>query len=60
METTTGNKREITTGGSAANAIHALAALGASCGYIGKIGDDVLGQPFRRSSARKISAPIYL
>lgn len=47
FETTQTNKREITTGGSAANTIHALAALGASCGYIGKIGDDILGSGFR-------------
>ena len=53
METTTGNKREITTGGSAANAIHALAALGATCGYIGKIGDDVLGAAFQKEFNQK-------
>jgi sugar/nucleoside kinase (ribokinase family) len=53
METTTGNKREITTGGSAANAIHALAALGATCGYIGKIGDDVLGAAFQKEFSQK-------
>jgi len=53
METTTGNKREITTGGSAANAIHALAALGASCGYIGKIGKDVFGAAFQKEFSLK-------
>jgi sugar/nucleoside kinase (ribokinase family) len=31
-------------GGSAANTIHGLAGLGASCGYIGKVGKDELGQ----------------
>jgi sugar/nucleoside kinase (ribokinase family) len=31
-------------GGSAANTIHGLASLGIHCGYIGKIGNDKLGQ----------------
>ena len=53
FETTIENDREITTGGSAANTIHALAALGASCGYIGKIGDDILGQDFRHEFEKK-------
>ncbi len=48
FETTRNNKREISTGGSAANTIHALSALGASCGYIGKVGDDILGSGFRK------------
>ncbi len=47
FESTAGNEREITTGGSAANTIHALSFLGIPCGYIGKIGDDVLGRSFR-------------
>lgn len=38
--------KTVTTGGSAANAIHALANLGASCGYIGKIGNDDPGAYF--------------
>lgn len=53
FEMTHDNKREITTGGSAANTIHALAALGAECGYIGKIGDDILGQNFRIEFEKK-------
>jgi sugar/nucleoside kinase (ribokinase family) len=61
METTAGNKREITTGGSAANAIHALAALGASCGYIGKIGNDVLGAAFQKEfSLKNISTHLII
>ncbi len=47
FESTANNEREITTGGSAANTIHALSALGMRCGYIGKIGNDVLGAAFR-------------
>ncbi len=46
FEATANNEREITTGGSAANTIHALSMLGIPCGYIGKIGDDVLGKGF--------------
>lgn len=47
FEATANNEREITTGGSAANTIHALCALGMRCGYIGKIGNDILGSGFR-------------
>jgi sugar/nucleoside kinase (ribokinase family) len=39
-------QKNITTGGSAANTIHALSSLGCSCGYAGKIGADELGQVF--------------
>lgn len=46
-------KREITTGGSAANTIHALANLGVGCGYLGKIGNDMLGKIFRDEFERK-------
>lgn len=53
FESTANNKREITSGGSAANTIHALAELGASCGYIGKVGDDVLGESYRLEFEKK-------
>ncbi|MBE0661653.1 MAG: adenosine kinase [Bacteroidales bacterium] len=39
-------KRELTSGGSAANAIHGLARLGISTAFIGKIGPDDLGNIF--------------
>lgn len=39
--------REIASGGSAANTIHTLASLGGSCGYLGKIGEDELGNSFK-------------
>lgn len=45
--------REISTGGSAANTIHALASLGGSCGYLGKIGEDELGNSFKEEFERK-------
>ncbi len=47
------NKREITTGGSAANTMHALASLGGRCGYLGKIGNDKLGAVFSGEFDRK-------
>jgi sugar/nucleoside kinase (ribokinase family) len=40
-------QKDVTTGGSAANTIHGLASLGATCGYAGKIGDDDLGNLFK-------------
>jgi len=45
---TESNRREIKTGGSVANSIHALACLGGDCGYIGKIGRDSLGEKFKK------------
>jgi sugar/nucleoside kinase (ribokinase family) len=39
-------RKDVTTGGSAANTIHSLACLGGICGYAGKIGDDDLGRLF--------------
>jgi sugar/nucleoside kinase (ribokinase family) len=53
FEATRFNQRQISTGGSAANTIHALAALGAFCGYLGKIGNDELGKTFREEFERK-------
>lgn len=52
-EFTSVNRREITTGGSAANTIQALAGLGGSCGYLGKIGEDNLGNTFKEEFTRK-------
>lgn len=39
-------RKDVTTGGSAANTIHSLAFLGGTCGYAGKVGDDELGRLF--------------
>ncbi len=47
------NKREITTGGSAANTIRTLAAMGGNCGYCGKVGDDKLGHIFINEFKKK-------
>ena len=40
---TKNSTRSIQTGGSAANTIHGIAKLGGSCGYIGKISNDEMG-----------------
>ena len=45
--------RELATGGSAANTIHTLASLGGGCGYLGKIGEDELGNTFKQEFERK-------
>jgi len=59
-EKTKFDKREITTGGSAANTIHSLANLGGSCGYLGKIGNDKLGVVFKAEFERKkINAHLF-
>ena len=47
------NKRQITTGGSAANTIRSLANMGGSCGYLGKTGNDELGQIFKSEFEKK-------
>ena len=54
------NKREITTGGSAANTIHTLAELGVNCGYVGKIGNDMLGKIFLSEFERQKIMPHLL
>ncbi|MDP3180950.1 MAG: adenosine kinase [Bacteroidota bacterium] len=40
---TKNNKRNIQTGGSAANTVHGISKLGGRCGYIGKISEDEFG-----------------
>ena len=52
-ETATGSKKQITTGGSAANTIRSLASLGGNCGYLGKTGNDELGQVFKSEFEKK-------
>src|SRR5690554_1604861 len=53
FEETRNNRHEYTTGGSSANTIHALSALGVRCGYIGKVGNDILGDAFKDEFTRK-------
>ena len=50
---TAGNEMQITTGGSAANTIRSLASLGGNCGYLGKTGNDELGNVFKSELEKK-------
>jgi len=53
-------KPRITAGGSAANTIHGLARLGVQCGFIGKIGTDLMGQMFKSDMEKAgINAHLY-
>jgi sugar/nucleoside kinase (ribokinase family) len=52
-------RKEVATGGSAANTVHALANLGGNCGYLGKINNDQLGQSFK-SEFEKITVKTHL
>lgn len=47
MEATAHLKKDLASGGSAANTIHGLANLGIKTGFIGKIGKDELGEVFK-------------
>lgn len=51
--TTLTNKRQITTGGSAANTMRSLASLGVNCGYVGTTGNDELGSLFKSELEHK-------
>lgn len=46
-------KTEMATGGSAGNAILALAKLGVAPGFIGRIGDDAMGRFFQQNSQER-------
>lgn len=50
--------KEQTSGGSAANTIHGLAHLGVSCGFLGKVGKDKLGNIFKEDLIRCGVTPI--
>jgi sugar/nucleoside kinase (ribokinase family) len=52
--------REQASGGSAANTIHALACLGVSTGFLGKVGADDLGQFFKNDMAQNNIEPMLL
>lgn len=47
-----GMKSKKATGGSAGNTIRALSMLGASCGFIGKVGDDEYGKFYAKSLSK--------
>lgn len=52
LEEISGMPQTMATGGSTSNTIHGLARLGATAGYIGKVGDDELGRLFRQECER--------
>ncbi|MCL1821982.1 MAG: adenosine kinase, partial [Prolixibacteraceae bacterium] len=53
-------RKEMKTGGSAANTAYTLACLGAKSGYVGKVGDDDLGRFFSRDFQDKnINAHLF-
>ncbi|MBN2236021.1 MAG: adenosine kinase [Bacteroidales bacterium] len=53
-------KTSLAAGGSAANTIHGLAKLGASCGFIGKIGKDEFGQYFSKDMINSGIQPLLI
>lgn len=55
---TEGLKKDITSGGSAANTINGLANLGTTCGYIGKVGNDDFGNFFENDLKNNAIQPI--
>ncbi len=52
-DATFSEKSELATGGSVANTMRSLASLGGNGGYLGKIGDDKLGELFKNDFERK-------
>ncbi len=50
--------KEQTSGGSAANTIHGLAHLDISCGFLGKVGNDQLGNIFKEDLIQSGVTPI--
>ena len=52
LEVISGMPQTMATGGSTSNTIHGLARLGATAGYIGKVGNDELGRLFRQECER--------
>jgi sugar/nucleoside kinase (ribokinase family) len=52
LEEISGMPQTMATGGSTSNTIHGLARLGATAGYIGKVGNDELGRLFLQECER--------
>ena len=52
LEALTEMPQTLATGGSTANTIHGLARLGATAGYIGKVGNDEMGRLFKKECER--------
>lgn len=60
MDKTKSLKPILTSGGSAANTIHGLAKLGVNTGFIGKVGDDVMGNVFSKDLESSGITPLLL
>lgn len=52
LEVLAGMPQTMATGGSTSNTIHGLARLGATAGYIGKVGNDEMGHLFKKECER--------
>lgn len=59
QEVTNHLSQELASGGSAANTIHGLAALGLSTGFVGSIGRDSFGEFFRDDLVNKGIQPLF-
>jgi sugar/nucleoside kinase (ribokinase family) len=53
-------KKQVASGGSAANTIHGLAKLGVETGFIGKVGKDVFGKFFKSDLESSNISPLLL
>lgn len=53
-------KKQLASGGSAANTIHGLSKLGAKCGFIGKVGQDEMGQFFKKDMIENSIEPFLI
>jgi sugar/nucleoside kinase (ribokinase family) len=60
QEQIAGENRLLVTGGSVANAINGIANLGVSCGFLGTIGDDELGQLFEEEQKNQGIHPLLI
>jgi sugar/nucleoside kinase (ribokinase family) len=60
MEKTAHLNSVLASGGSAANTIHGIARLGVETGFIGKVGDDELGNLFKKDLENAGIAPVLL
>ena len=59
-EGTEGMKKQIASGGSAANTIHGLANMGIETGFVGKVGDDEFGRFFSEDLVKSNIEPKLL
>lgn len=59
-EGTEGLKKQIASGGSAANTIHGLANMGVETGFVGKVGDDEFGRFFSEDLVKSNIEPKLL